>query len=90
LLFGGKIECFLQSFLPKILLNANADASIEDNEGKTALILSNYYETVKVLLDLRDESTDGADIDINHIDNNGMTLLMYSCRTRCCYDDTKL
>jgi ankyrin repeat protein len=64
----------------KLLLSSNADASIVNNEGDTALIYCLYHiEAMKLLLQYRDESIDGAGIDINAKDKNGWTILTLAC-----------
>jgi serine/threonine-protein phosphatase 6 regulatory ankyrin repeat subunit B len=65
-----------------LLLYSSADASIKDNDGKTALMMCCIYnqcDSLKTLIKFRDESNDCAGIDIDSIDKDGMTSLMYAC-----------
>jgi ankyrin repeat protein len=65
-----------------LLLYSSADASIKDNDGKTALMICCIYNqcnSLKTLIKFKDESKDGAGIDIDGIDKDGMTSLMYAC-----------
>jgi ankyrin repeat protein len=65
------------------LLKYNANASISDNEGKNAFILSccnGRLDILKLLIRHKDESIiDGAGININDVDCKGWTGLMHAC-----------
>jgi ankyrin repeat protein len=84
--FTGLMYTSEVSDMMKILLYANADTSLTDNEGSTVLISCckrNKCESLITLLNYKAESiNDGAGIDINAIDNDGKTGLMYACENR--------
>jgi ankyrin repeat protein len=66
----------------EILLSNKADTGIQNNEGRTALMICcqcNQLESLKLILKHRNESIDGAGIDINAVDIYGCTGLMLAC-----------
>jgi ankyrin repeat protein len=67
----------------ELLLNAKANTEIKDSYGKTALKICcdyNKCDSLQTLIKFRDQLTDGAGfIDIDSVDKNGCTNLLYAC-----------
>ena len=57
--------------LTELLVDAGAEVNAQDNDGRTALMLScaSFWQTMESLMD--------ADADVNAQDNDGRTALMY-------------